>query len=86
MYKRQEECRRIYGERDDLIYCTNQHEALQNADALIVVTEWQMFRSPDFDAVKQSLKSPVVFDGRNIFDPERLRADGFAYYAIGRGE
>ena len=81
-----EECRRIYGERDDLVYCNNQQEALQNADALIVVTEWQMFRSPDFDAIKQSLKSPVIFDGRNIYDPERLSSEGFAYYAIGRGE
>ena len=81
-----EECQRIYGERDDLVYCDNQQEALNNADALIVVTEWQMFRSPDFDAIKQSLNSPVIFDGRNIYDPERLSADGFAYYAIGRGE
>ena len=81
-----EECRRIYGERDDLVYCDNQQETLRNADALIVVTEWQMFRSPDFDTIKQSLNSPVIFDGRNIYDPERLRAEGFAYYAIGRGE
>jgi UDPglucose 6-dehydrogenase len=81
-----EECRRIYGERDDLVYCANQHETLQGSDALIVVTEWQMFRSPDFDAVKRELKSPTIFDGRNIYDPERLQTEGFAYYAIGRGE
>jgi UDPglucose 6-dehydrogenase len=81
-----EECRRIYGERDDLVYCDNQQETLQGADALIVVTEWQVFRSPDFDTIKQALKAPVIFDGRNIYDPERLRADGFSYYAIGRGD
>jgi UDPglucose 6-dehydrogenase len=81
-----EECRRIYGERDDLIYCENQQETLQGADALIVVTEWQMFRSPDFDMIKQELKSPVIFDGRNIYDPDQLKANGFAYYGIGRGD
>ena len=81
-----EECRRIYGERDDLVYCANQHETLEGADALVVVTEWQMFRSPDFAAIKQQLKSPAIFDGRNIYDPERLQSEGFAYYAIGRGE
>jgi UDPglucose 6-dehydrogenase len=81
-----DECRRLYGERDDLIYCANEHETLQDADALIVVTEWQMFRSPDFDHIKQTLNSPVVFDGRNIYDPEHLKAEGFSYYAIGRGD
>jgi UDPglucose 6-dehydrogenase len=81
-----DECRRIYGERDGLIYCANQQETLQGADALVVVTEWQMFRSPDFDHIKQTLSAPVVFDGRNIYDPERLRAEGFSYYAIGRGD
>ena len=81
-----EECRRIYGERDDLVYCENQQATLQGADALIVVTEWQMFRSPDFDMIKQSLKSPVIFDGRNIYDPDHLKTKGFAYYAIGRGD
>jgi UDPglucose 6-dehydrogenase len=81
-----EECRRIYGDRDDLVYCENQQETLRGADALIVVTEWQAFRSPDFDAIKQALNEPVIFDGRNIYEPERLKAEGFAYYAIGRGD
>ncbi len=80
-----QECRRIYGERDDLTYCESQNEALQGADALIVVTEWQMFRSPDFDHIKQTLSAPVIFDGRNIYDPHHLQAKGFSYYAIGRG-
>jgi UDPglucose 6-dehydrogenase len=81
-----EECQRIYGERDDLVYCEDQDVTLQGADALIVVTEWQVFRSPDFDHLKQSLGAPVIFDGRNIYDPVRLKAAGFSYYAIGRGD
>ncbi|MEJ2620307.1 MAG: UDP-glucose/GDP-mannose dehydrogenase family protein [Candidatus Thiodiazotropha sp.] len=81
-----EECRRIYGERDDLVYCDNQEGTLESADALIVVTEWQVFRSPDFDQIKQTLQAPVVFDGRNIYDPARMKESGFSYYAIGRGD
>ena len=81
-----EECRRIYGERDDLVYCDNQEGTLESADALIVVTEWQVFRSPDFDEIKQALSAPVVFDGRNIYDPARMKESGFSYYAIGRGD
>ena len=81
-----DECRRIYGERTDLVYCENQLETLQGADALIVVTEWQLFRSPDFAKIKHSLKQPVIFDGRNIYDPAHLKREGFSYYAIGRGD
>ncbi|MCG7895453.1 MAG: UDP-glucose/GDP-mannose dehydrogenase family protein [Candidatus Thiodiazotropha taylori] len=81
-----EECRRIYGERDDLVYCDNQEGTLESADALIVVTEWQVFRSPDFEHIKQVLSAPVVFDGRNIYDPVRMKESGFSYYAIGRGD
>ncbi|MBW9256573.1 MAG: UDP-glucose/GDP-mannose dehydrogenase family protein [Candidatus Thiodiazotropha sp. (ex. Lucinisca nassula)] len=81
-----EECRRIYGERDDLVYCDNQEGTLESADALIVVTEWQVFRSPDFEHIKQVLSAPVVFDGRNIYDPARMKESGFSYYAIGRGD
>lgn len=81
-----DECRRIYGERPDLVYCENQTETLEGADALVVVTEWQLFRSPDFDRIKASLKQPVIFDGRNIYDPGYLTRDGFVYYAIGRGD
>ncbi|MCG7973232.1 MAG: UDP-glucose/GDP-mannose dehydrogenase family protein [Candidatus Thiodiazotropha taylori] len=81
-----EECRRIYGERDDLVYCDNQEGTLESADALIVVTEWQVFRSPDFEHIKQMLSAPVVFDGRNIYDPVRMKESGFSYYAIGRGD
>jgi UDPglucose 6-dehydrogenase len=81
-----QECRRIYGERDDLVYCEDQMAALQGADALVVVTEWQLFRSPDFAQIKQTLKQPVIFDGRNIYDPIQLKREGITYYAIGRGE
>ena len=59
--------------------------ALHNADALIICTEWQNFRAPDFDVIKKALKEPVIFDGRNLFDPERLEKRGFTYYGIGRG-
>ncbi|MCU7929218.1 MAG: UDP-glucose/GDP-mannose dehydrogenase family protein [Candidatus Thiodiazotropha sp. (ex Codakia rugifera)] len=81
-----DECRRIYGERDDLVYCADQESTLDGADALVVVTEWQVFRSPDFEAIKQSLSEPVIFDGRNIYDPQRMKEAGFSYYAIGRGD
>ncbi|MEW8507633.1 MAG: UDP-glucose/GDP-mannose dehydrogenase family protein [Candidatus Thiodiazotropha sp.] len=81
-----DECRRIYGERGDLVYCEDQESTLQGADALVVVTEWQVFRSPDFDEIRQALSEPVIFDGRNIYDPKRLNDAGFSYYAIGRGD
>ncbi|MEW7992456.1 MAG: UDP-glucose/GDP-mannose dehydrogenase family protein [Candidatus Thiodiazotropha sp.] len=81
-----DECRRIYGERGDLVFCEDQESTLQGADALVVVTEWQVFRSPDFDEIKLALSEPVIFDGRNIYDPKRLREAGFSYYAIGRGD
>ena len=58
---------------------------LQGADALVVVTEWKQFRSPDFELVKARLKAPVVFDGRNLYDPDRMQRAGFMHYGIGRG-
>jgi len=80
------ECLRIYGHRADLTLCKNSHEALQGADALAIVTEWREFRSPDFDQIKGALHTPVIFDGRNIYDPEQMAQAGFSYYAIGRGK
>jgi UDPglucose 6-dehydrogenase len=80
------ETKRIYGDRADLVLCSQAKGALEGADALVIVTEWQEFRSPDFDAIKKSLTSPVIFDGRNLYDPVTLKRAGFAYYAIGRGE
>lgn len=75
-----------YGQREDLTLCQKPEDALRNADALIVMTEWMAFRSPNFDTIKQQLTSPVIFDGRNLYDPEYLASLGFAYYAIGRGK
>jgi UDPglucose 6-dehydrogenase len=80
------ECLRIYGDRPDLALCKTSPEALQGADALAIVTEWQEFRSPDFDHIKGTLHSPVIFDGRNLYDPEHMTQAGFSYYAIGRGK
>jgi UDPglucose 6-dehydrogenase len=81
-----DEAARIYGERRDLVLCDQADAALVGADALVIVTEWREFRSPDFDAIKQTLREPVIFDGRNIYDPKFLRTRGIRYYAIGRGE
>lgn len=78
------ETRRIYGERDDLSLVARPDDVLDGADALVVCTEWKIFRSPDFEDMKGRLKAPVIFDGRNLYDPQRLRDYGFAYYAIGR--
>jgi UDPglucose 6-dehydrogenase len=79
-----DETSRLYGERDDLALCKNAEEACSGADALVLMTEWRPFRSPNFDAIKASLGEPVIFDGRNVYDPEYLRRNGFTYYGIGR--
>lgn len=79
-----EEARRIYGERADLRLCSSAEEALKQADALVVVTEWKAFRSPDFSMIRESLKVPVIFDGRNIYDPDQVVAAGLDYISIGR--
>jgi UDPglucose 6-dehydrogenase len=80
------ECSRIYGSRADLTLCASSVETLTGADGLAIVTEWREFRSPDFDYLKATLKTPVIFDGRNLYDPAHLARDGFSYYAIGRGK
>jgi len=80
------EARRIFGERPDLVLCKRARETLEGADALVIVTEWKEFRSPDFDNLKKQLKSPVIFDGRNLYDPSMMKKQGFSYYAVGRGE
>lgn len=79
------EARRIYGERADLALCADPDDALTGADALVVVTEWNVFRSPDFAKLKGALRQPLIFDGRNLYDPDALREAGFTHYAIGRG-
>jgi UDPglucose 6-dehydrogenase len=80
-----DEAKRIFGERDDLAFAASPAAALEGADALIVVTEWKAFWSPDFPALRGALKDGVVFDGRNIYDPAAVEAAGLAYYGIGRG-
>ena len=81
-----QEAQRIYGLRDDLQLAGTREAVLKGADALVICTEWQQFKAPDWALIKSSLNQPVVFDGRNLFDPVRMKRDGFAYYAIGRGE
>jgi UDPglucose 6-dehydrogenase len=80
-----DECRRIYGERDDLTLCTTPEETLNGTDALVVVTEWKVFRSPDFELIHEKVADRVIFDGRNIYSPEFARRHGLTYYGIGRG-
>jgi UDPglucose 6-dehydrogenase len=80
------ETRRIYGVRPDLVLVGSASEALAGADILVIVTEWQEFRSPDFDAIRAALKHPVIFDGRNLYDPAFVARFGLTYYGIGRGE
>ncbi|MCP5415960.1 MAG: UDP-glucose/GDP-mannose dehydrogenase family protein [Chromatiaceae bacterium] len=80
-----DEVRRIYPSRADLQLSNSPEEALAGADALAVVTEWKLFRSPNFDAIAAALSAPVIFDGRNIYDPKFMKNRGFTYYAIGRG-
>ena len=79
------ETRRIFGERDDLVLCDSAADATEGADALVVVTEWKQFRSPDFDSLQAALSDRVLFDGRNLYNPDEVEAAGIAYYGIGRG-
>ncbi len=78
------EVRRIYGECDEILYASNQEDAIKGSNALVVLTEWLVFRSPDFDMIKRDLTHPVIFDGRNIYSPDFMEQFGFTYYSIGR--
>lgn len=69
---------------DRITYCESNYEALEGADALVILTEWQPYRRPDFGRIRALLRQPVIFDGRNLFEPSRLREAGFEYYSIGR--
>ena len=73
----------IYGEDETFQLAGNRDDALLNADALVIATEWRQFRSPDWEKLRSSLREPVIFDGRNIFDPARVAREGFDYYGIG---
>jgi len=81
-----EETQRVYGNRNDLNLMGTKEACLKDADMLVICTEWKQFRAPDFDEIKSNLSEAVIFDGRNLYDPELLKAKGFAYYAIGRGD
>ncbi len=79
------ETKRLYPKQNGLKLCESAYDALKGADALVIVTEWQEFRSPDFDLIKQELTDPVIIDGRNLYDPGVLQSFGISYYGIGRG-
>lgn len=81
-----DETRRIYGNRHDLVLSPSKEAALEGADLLAVVTEWKEFRTPDFDLIKNTLKTPVIVDGRNMYSPDTMKDLGFLYYGIGRGK
>jgi UDPglucose 6-dehydrogenase len=81
-----DEALRIYGDKPRFQLARNSYEAAEGADALVIVTEWQEFRSPDFERLKKILKSPLIFDGRNLYDPAMVGRFGLTYYAIGRGK
>jgi len=76
------EARKLFGDR--VHYHRVNYEALEGADALLLVTEWNEFRRPDFERMRRVMKHPVIFDGRNVYDPEEMRNHGFVYYPIGR--
>ncbi len=80
-----DEARRVMSLQPRLRYAESANAALAGADALVIVTEWKEFRSPDFDAIRHSLREPVVFDGRNLFEPALMKTLGIEYHAIGRG-
>lgn len=81
-----DEVKRIYGDRADLTLVNSPEDALQGADALVICTEWKVFKSPDFELMQNSLTHPIVIDGRNIYDPIKMRELGFEYYGVGRGQ
>lgn len=79
-----EECQRIYGDRSDLVYCDNHYDALDGSDVLAICTEWKTYRSPDFDFIRANLNNPVIFDGRNLYDPKVTNSHGLEVFSIGR--
>ncbi|TIR32853.1 MAG: UDP-glucose/GDP-mannose dehydrogenase family protein, partial [Mesorhizobium sp.] len=79
-----QECQAIYGQREDLLLCGTKEAALRGADALLIATEWKSFRAPSFDAMKDALSTPIIFDGRNLYDPKVIARHGIEYHSIGR--
>jgi UDPglucose 6-dehydrogenase len=78
------EARRVFGPLEGLSYSDTPLEAAEGADAVVIVTEWKAFRSPDYDRLRSSLKQPVIIDGRNVLEPALVREAGFEYLPIGR--
>lgn len=79
-----DEAKRVFGDNPKISYAEGNYETLKDADALLLITEWNQFRNPDFQAIKERLKEPVIFDGRNQYDPKEMKMLGFTYYSIGR--
>lgn len=80
-----QEAKKIVQESRNVCYCDNEYDCLESSDAMLLITEWHQFRYPDFDRMKALLNSPIIFDGRNQYDPKQLHDLGFEYYCIGRG-
>lgn len=78
------EAKRIFGDTPGISWCKDEYDALQNADGMLLITEWRQFRYPDFTRIKDLMKHAVIFDGRNQYDPQTLRGMGFQYYGVGR--
>jgi len=79
-----QEAQRLLGANPQLTLCEDEYSALEGCDALLLITEWRQFRYPDFAKIKLLLNTPVIFDGRNQYDPAQVRAMGFSYYGVGR--
>ncbi|SDL03719.1 UDPglucose 6-dehydrogenase [Modicisalibacter muralis] len=81
-----DECRRLYGQRNDLTLADSREAAVEGADALVICTEWKSYRTVDFAWLKRELATPVIVDGRNLFEPDAVKQAGILYFAVGRGE
>jgi UDPglucose 6-dehydrogenase len=79
-----EEAERIYGEHDGLMLCDDKYAALQGADALVICTEWQQFRVPNFAEMASRMRNKIIVDGRNLYQPQKLQVEGWNYLSLGR--
>jgi UDPglucose 6-dehydrogenase len=79
-----DEAKRVFGDEPRVVYADSPMHAVEGTDALVIVTEWKEFRSPDFDAIRAALKTPVIFDGRNLYEPADVARAGLEYFPIGR--
>jgi len=79
-------CEQLYGQREDMTYCDSKEDAIDDADCLVICTEWKAFWAPDFEDIKCRLASPVIIDGRNLYNPALMEELDIEYYGIGRGQ